>query len=122
MKNWLFLLLGLVACSDNEDRTFVRIINDSDQVFDEVSLPLIDGERSFGSLALSDVSSYRESPIPLSNFLPLAIRIGNDTIPPTFLYTDMLPPTSLPPGQYTYEVDLHLVDSITHYSTQLLNN
>ncbi|WKN44060.1 hypothetical protein [Tunicatimonas pelagia] len=122
LLNPVAFVVIFTACSEEVSSTFVRVVNSSNTTFDETSIPTIGESKTFGALAPGSTSAYLEPAVSPDKFLHLYIRLGNDTIPPTFVYADLLPPTSLPSGHYTYEVTLHEADEKTYYSTLLLNN
>ncbi|MGB3589868.1 MAG: hypothetical protein WBA23_25185 [Tunicatimonas sp.] len=108
MKNYLVLTLIVLitACSEEKNGPVqVRITNSSNIVFDEAYLYSASGDKSFGTLAPGDTSTYQVS--NSSNGYPvLFLEIGSDTIPSICILMDKLPPPPLPEGFYTFEVTL----------------
>lgn len=97
-------VLLLSACEE-DDPTFVRLVNASDVVYDQVTMYGVAQSESFGTLAPGDTSEYRLSPGEYG--LPsLILRVGSDTIPSLCILFDKAPPPRLSLGLYTYEIAL----------------
>ena len=113
----------LLACSEEEEEeTSIRVVNGSDETFSRIGLYAINRPQLFGTLAPGDTSVYLYLDVPLSSYGPnLLLVVNQDTLTSNCFLADKAPPSSLPPGKYTYEVTTFEGNGTTYYSTRRLN-